>query len=161
MTTAQEIALPADWPPHLPNPCERDWVEDASHENGCYTCHCVSCKRAFIGHKRRATCKLCVTEGELESERREKLVREAGLDPEFWALILRTEWGKTLGVVGQLAAQLADERNVRRDLVAAYERLAGAVGDHPGAHYPVIDARDILLAARNLDYRTLGYPPAS
>lgn len=37
----------------------RDWTEDADHENGNYSCWCTSCESAFIGHKRRTTCKLC------------------------------------------------------------------------------------------------------
>ena len=36
-----------------------DWVEDAGHENGNYTCLCSSCGSEFIGHKRRVTCKVC------------------------------------------------------------------------------------------------------
>lgn len=40
-------------------PAEREWAEDASHENGC--CHntCSDCGRMFVGHKRRVICKSC------------------------------------------------------------------------------------------------------
>lgn len=38
---------------------DRNWVEDAPHENGNYECSCVECGHSFIGHKRRVLCKLC------------------------------------------------------------------------------------------------------
>ena len=38
---------------------ERDWTEDAGHENGCYQCLCVNCGQSFIGHKRRHVCRVC------------------------------------------------------------------------------------------------------
>lgn len=38
---------------------ERSWTEDARHENGNYHCVCCHCGRGFIGHKRRASCKVC------------------------------------------------------------------------------------------------------
>lgn len=38
---------------------ERDWPEDASHENGNYRCQCIYCAEYFFGHKRRFICKLC------------------------------------------------------------------------------------------------------
>lgn len=42
---------------------ECDWEEDFSHENGNYECRCCICGRIFIGHKRRATCKVCQNRG--------------------------------------------------------------------------------------------------
>jgi hypothetical protein len=36
-----------------------NWVEDFSHENGNYLNNCISCKKDFIGHKRRVVCKVC------------------------------------------------------------------------------------------------------
>jgi hypothetical protein len=33
--------------------------EDFEHENGKYTCKCWTCKKPFIGHKGRTTCKHC------------------------------------------------------------------------------------------------------
>lgn len=39
----------------------RDWTEDFSHENGNYNCVCTTCKKTFVGHKRRMTCKVCAT----------------------------------------------------------------------------------------------------
>ena len=38
-----------------------NWVEDFSHENGNYLNNCISCKKDFIGHKRRLVCKLCAS----------------------------------------------------------------------------------------------------
>jgi hypothetical protein len=38
---------------------DRNWTEDAAHENGNYECRCVECGNSFIGHKRRVLCKLC------------------------------------------------------------------------------------------------------
>jgi hypothetical protein len=38
---------------------ERDWQEDAGHENGNYSCHCIGCGRDFTGHKRRVLCRVC------------------------------------------------------------------------------------------------------
>jgi hypothetical protein len=40
-------------------PIERQWGEDASHENGCYHNTCCQCLRMFVGHKRRVVCKAC------------------------------------------------------------------------------------------------------
>lgn len=40
-------------------PADRDWLEDAKHENGNYECRCHQCGMFFIGHKRRVTCKAC------------------------------------------------------------------------------------------------------
>lgn len=36
-----------------------DWPEDRSRENGSYANKCCMCSCAFIGHKRRVSCKLC------------------------------------------------------------------------------------------------------
>lgn len=41
------------------SPSERNWTEDASHENGNYECLCCECDQLFIGHKRRVVCKAC------------------------------------------------------------------------------------------------------
>lgn len=38
---------------------QRNWTEDAKHENGNYECLCVECDQSFIGHKRRVICKAC------------------------------------------------------------------------------------------------------
>jgi len=38
---------------------DRNWAEDAPHENGNYECSCAECGHSFIGHKRRVLCKLC------------------------------------------------------------------------------------------------------
>jgi hypothetical protein len=48
--------------PIKPMVLPEDWPEDSAHENGCYMNRCCVCSREFRGHKRRATCKLCVTE---------------------------------------------------------------------------------------------------
>jgi hypothetical protein len=37
----------------------RNWIEDASHENGNYECRCCECGHIFTGHKRRVLCKFC------------------------------------------------------------------------------------------------------
>ncbi|MEO1830003.1 MAG: hypothetical protein ABGX82_14425 [Pseudomonas sp.] len=42
-----------------PAPVERNWPEDAEHENGEYFCRCAHCGNQFIGHKRRVVCKAC------------------------------------------------------------------------------------------------------
>ena len=39
---------------------ERDFPEDYAHENGTYFNECHFCKSAFVGHKRRVTCKVCM-----------------------------------------------------------------------------------------------------
>lgn len=39
----------------------RNWVEDYPHDNGQYMNRCLSCRRIFIGYKRRITCKLCAS----------------------------------------------------------------------------------------------------
>lgn len=38
---------------------KKDWVQDFSHENGCYLNTCIECKMEFKGHKRRVVCKEC------------------------------------------------------------------------------------------------------
>lgn len=38
-----------------------NWPEDFHLENGNYQCRCHKCDRAFIGYKRRTTCKVCAT----------------------------------------------------------------------------------------------------
>jgi hypothetical protein len=43
-----------------------NWAEDNTHENGNYACHCVACKKQFIGHKRRVICKTCYIQMELD-----------------------------------------------------------------------------------------------
>ena len=52
---------------------DRDWLEDVEFENGKYINLCRTCKRSFIGHKRRTHCKKCVyaygIKQEKESER--------------------------------------------------------------------------------------------
>ena len=48
---AQPIVSPAIEP--------RDWIEDASHENGNYQCKCSTCGNLFVGYKRRVICKSC------------------------------------------------------------------------------------------------------
>lgn len=42
-------------------PANRNWAEDAEHENGNYENICACCKLSFIGHKRRYFCKVCYT----------------------------------------------------------------------------------------------------
>lgn len=44
---------------HTGNITPKDWIEDFDHENGNYTCQCLSCASYFTGHKRRVTCKEC------------------------------------------------------------------------------------------------------
>ena len=46
------------WNPKDYHP-DRDWTEDAEHENGMYFNICCQCEGGFIGHKRRRVCKLC------------------------------------------------------------------------------------------------------
>ena len=36
-----------------------DWKDDAKHENGRYSCQCISCLHYFTGHKRRVMCFKC------------------------------------------------------------------------------------------------------
>ncbi len=43
-----------------------DWTEDWEYENGNYQCSCVRCGTAFIGHKRRVTCRMCASKSFLE-----------------------------------------------------------------------------------------------
>lgn len=42
-----------------PAPVQRDWLEDAGHENGKYQNLCSQCGNLFVGHKRRVTCRDC------------------------------------------------------------------------------------------------------
>lgn len=54
-----------------------DWPEDFGHENGQYHCVCISCRCAFIGHKRRATCYVCAQEQARHWEAMSEADREA------------------------------------------------------------------------------------
>jgi hypothetical protein len=38
---------------------EGNWPEDFAHENGNYENICTTCKKHFLGHKRRCRCKVC------------------------------------------------------------------------------------------------------
>ncbi len=38
---------------------DRDWPDDADHENGNYQNKCLGCGEYFIGHKRRCFCRKC------------------------------------------------------------------------------------------------------
>ena len=40
---------------------ERSWTEDFGPENGHYFSTCCECGRQFVGHKRRAMCRMCAT----------------------------------------------------------------------------------------------------
>lgn len=40
----------------------RDWPEDFSGENGRYCNMCLECRETFTGYKRRALCKVCVSD---------------------------------------------------------------------------------------------------
>jgi hypothetical protein len=46
----------------LPDLLERSWQKDFPLENGNYMCQCTSCKKNFIGHKRRITCSICASD---------------------------------------------------------------------------------------------------
>lgn len=63
-------------PEHLLPPLH-DWTEDFGHENGQYHCVCLSCRGAFIGHKRRATCWVCAQEQARKWEAMSEEEREA------------------------------------------------------------------------------------
>lgn len=56
-----EAAPVAPAEPKLPDTSrpDRNWTEDASHENGEYYNRCCMCHCVFIGHKRRVVCKAC------------------------------------------------------------------------------------------------------
>ena len=41
------------------NATARDWPDDFPHENGTYSCRCITCDSEFIGHKRRFVCREC------------------------------------------------------------------------------------------------------
>lgn len=45
----------------IPHCLTRDWPEDHEHENGNYYNTCRECGEAFIGHKRRISCRVCAT----------------------------------------------------------------------------------------------------
>lgn len=65
---------------------ERSWPEDAGHENGNYSCCCVVCLRMFVGHKRRAICKVCVSAPATPPAPTEQAEPEAEV-PEGYALV--------------------------------------------------------------------------
>lgn len=58
---------------------ERNWPEDAPHENGNYYCTCCHCGESFVGHKRRVVCKVCHNKPELSAGRLMCYVFGAGL----------------------------------------------------------------------------------
>ncbi len=136
---------------HSPlTPSPRDWPEDAiaDPDNGAYTCHCFSCESQFIGHKRRMCCKVCAALEDAEMERRLELMVKAGLDPEGWKLMSRTEWDTHFSASLKLMLALCDERALRRKLAAALKvadqtNSNVAYWGHPGRHR---DTSEALLA---------------
>lgn len=142
---------------HLRDPA-RDWTEDASHENGNYLCRCCGCHETFVGHKRRTVCKVCHDKDDAEAKLRAEWLT-AHSAPKDWVVLTIDEVRKIRADYSNLLLRYHVEQNVRRDLVTAYDRLAGVVDGHPAAHYPVADAREVLRKARNLDLREMGAPP--
>lgn len=42
---------------------DRNFPDDFMHENGNYHNTCTTCRRGFVGHKRRVTCRACANVG--------------------------------------------------------------------------------------------------
>jgi hypothetical protein len=64
------------------SPGDRNWTEDAAHENGNYECLCCECDQPFIGHKRRVVCKACSTRPAAQtlSEQFERIIKALNYD---------------------------------------------------------------------------------
>jgi len=101
--------------PIKPMVLPEDWPEDSAHENGCYMNRCCVCSREFRGHKRRATCKLCVT----EPIKLPKALRLAdALDDEFVSGRISNDTGrKAAAELRRLHAEVERLREALKDLM--------------------------------------------
>jgi hypothetical protein len=137
--------------PAAPSP--RDWPEDFAHENGCYLHICCHCHERFTGHKRRVVCKACADAGATENQRREGLLTAAGLSPVEWALATPAEMHRIHGEYAGLLLDLYVERKQRRELAAAFTRLAKCISETRGAnaHYALQDGRETVAESERLD----------
>ena len=57
LAAAPEVPAPAP----IQGTDSKDWTEDFAHENGNYQNKCSTCNALFMGHKRRVTCRECVS----------------------------------------------------------------------------------------------------
>ncbi len=132
----------------------RDWPEDAAHENGRYRCSCVICKQSFVGHKRRVICRACHVARAEEVIRREGILMDANLLPDRWVLMTVEELVKERAAYANLHLELMVERNLRRDLAEALQRILTAAANStpvPGLHYALKDAAEIVVESASLD----------
>ena len=68
---------------------DRDWPEDADHENGNYSNKCLGCGEYFVGHKRRCFCRKC---SDASKARWESLTPEQRADEQRKADAELTAW---------------------------------------------------------------------
>lgn len=54
---------------YLPEPTERDFVEDLEHGSGYYQNTCRECKLSFFGFKQRMWCKVCTKPNEVKKKK--------------------------------------------------------------------------------------------
>lgn len=129
----------------------RDWPEDYAHENGCYLRTCCACHQTFTGYKRRMVCKVCANAGAAENQCREALLTATGLSPTEWALTTPGEMMSIHGKYASLLLELSEERDLRRELAAAFTRLSTCQerGAHP--HYAIVDGREVVAESERLD----------
>lgn len=143
---SETIERPANWPLFIADPTARDWTEDAGHENGCYSCLCCGCGHSFVGHKRRTLCHACAVADDAEVKRRAVWLSQHGA-PLEWTILTVTEVRQMHAEVRQLACELADERNVRRQLADALVHAKV----HPGIGRDIFRINDALEAHHQLD----------
>lgn len=124
----------------------RDWPQ------GAYLNLCSVCKEQFAGPKRSPTCKVCADEISEVAKMRGDWLHAHGA-PADWTV-------HTVAEVQAMHAQVADqtwallkERDLRRELALAFERLASvpAIAHLAGAHYPVMDGQEVVARSKALD----------
>ena len=137
---------------YLAPDCPRNWTEDADHENGRYLCRCTTCKQPFIGHKRRVTCKVCADRDSAVAAERGAWLHEHNA-PKDWVIYTLAEIQRMHAEWSDLLLQLNVERNLRRELAAAFDRLADCISETRGknAYYALEDGRETVAKSEKLD----------
>ncbi len=124
----------------------RDWPQ------GAYLNLCLTCKEQFAGPKRSPRCKVCFDEIDAEAKRRAEWLHAHGA-PSDWTIHTVAEVQSMGAQVANQTWALHEERALRRELVAAFERLASvpAIAHLAGAHYPVMDGQEVVARSKVLD----------
>jgi hypothetical protein len=111
----------------------------------------VTCHETFTGHKRRVTCHVCADAVNAENAHREGLLAKAGLSAADWTLMRVAEMNRMHAQYADLLLELHVERKVRRELAAAFTRLAKCHSAGTNAHYALRDGREVVEKSEQMD----------